>query len=230
MPRELLPSELLDIDEHWPVVSHRVLARGSKHTFVTDTVTTPDGSQIQREYILHFGAVGVIAWDDQDRIAVVLQYRHPVAHRLVEPPAGLLDFEGEDYLLGAQRELAEEAGLQATDWRVLVDLFTSPGASQESVRVLLARGLSHADAPEGFVATGEEASMELAWAPRAALVAAILAGRVQNPLLVAGVLALETARLTDSLDTLRTPDAPWPARATREAQNQVLADGDPDRG
>lgn len=50
---------------------------------------------------------------------------------------------------------------------------------------------------------------------------------MQNPLLVAGVLALETARLTDSLDTLRTPDAPWPARATREAQNQVLADGDP---
>jgi ADP-ribose pyrophosphatase len=226
MPRELQPAELVDIDQHWPVVSHQVLGRGSKHTFVSDTVLTPGGATMQREYILHPGAVGIIAWDDRDRIAVVLQYRHPVAQRLVEPPAGLLDQPGEYYLIGAQRELAEEVGLQASDWRVLVDLLTSPGASQESVRILLARGLTQVEAPADFVASGEEAEMEFAWAQRADLVAAILAGRVQNPLLVAGVLALETARLTDGVDHLRAVEAPWPVRATRDTQNQALADVD----
>ncbi|MEE9965264.1 MAG: NUDIX hydrolase [Propionicimonas sp.] len=229
MPRELQPAELVDIDQHWPVVSHQVLGRGSKHTFVSDTVLTPGGATMQREYILHPGAVGIIAWDDRDRIAVVLQYRHPVAQRLVEPPAGLLDQPGEHYLIGAQRELAEEVGLQASDWRVLVDLLTSPGASQESVRILLARGLTQAEAPADFVASGEEAEMEFAWAQRADLVAAILAGRVQNPLLVAGVLALETARLTDGVDHLRAVEAPWPVRATRDTQNQALADVDGSR-
>lgn len=223
MARELQPAELIDTDQHWPVISHQILGQGSKHTFVSDTVLTPAGDHMQREYILHPGAVGIIAWDEADRIAVVRQYRHPVAQRLVEPPAGLLDEPGEDYLVGAQRELAEEVGLQATDWRVLVDLLTSPGASQESVRILLARGLSPAPQPAGFVAHGEEAEMQVGWAPRQALIEAILAGRVQNPLLVAGVLALETARTTNTIDQLRSTDAPWPARATRDAQNQALA-------
>lgn len=222
----LRPDELIDIDQHWPVTSHRILGQGSKHTFVSDTVLTPDGDHMRREYILHPGAVGIIAWDEADRIAVVLQYRHPVAQRLVEPPAGLLDEPGEDYLIGAQRELAEEAGLQARDWRVLVDLLTSPGASQESVRILLARDLSPAPRPEGFVAHAEESQMQVGWARRQDLIEAIFAGRVQNPLLVAGVLALEAARRNNSIDQLRGTDAPWPARAIREAQNQALADVD----
>ena len=67
---------------------------------------------MQRQYLLHPGAVGVIAWDDADRIAVVRQYRHPVGFQLVEPPAGLLDADDESWLAAAQRELAEEAGLR----------------------------------------------------------------------------------------------------------------------
>ena len=69
---------------------------------------TPDGHLIAREYLKHPGAVGVIALDDHDRVALVRQYRHPVRHRLIEPPAGLLDVGGEDYLQAIQRELAEE--------------------------------------------------------------------------------------------------------------------------
>jgi ADP-ribose pyrophosphatase len=66
--------------------------------------------------------------------------------------------------------------------------------------------------------------MELAWANRADLVEAILAGRVQNPLLVSGVLALETARLGGELVRLRPADAPWPARAAWAIQNRELGD------
>jgi len=222
--RELGGAEISDQGELWPVLEHRVLARGNVCDFVLDSVQTPDGGSMSRQYTLHPGAVGVIAWDGDDRIAVVLQYRHPVAHQLVEPPAGLLDQDGEDYLSAAQRELAEEAGLAAADWRVLVDLFTSPGATQESVRIFLARGLTPAPAPEGFVAESEEAAMETAWASRADLVEAILAGRVQNPVLVAGVLALEVARSGGRLDALRPADAAWASRTVRHAQNLELTD------
>jgi ADP-ribose pyrophosphatase len=222
--RELAGAEIADQRELWPVLDHRVLAYGNVCDFVVDSVRTPDGGSMSRQYTLHPGAVGVIAWDGDDRIAVVLQYRHPVAHQLVEPPAGLLDQDGEDYLSAAQRELAEEAGLAAADWRVLVDLFTSPGATQESVRIFLARELAPAPAPDGFVAESEEAAMETAWATRADLVEAILAGRVQNPVLVAGVLALEAARAGGRLDELRPADAAWPARTARHAQNLELTD------
>jgi ADP-ribose pyrophosphatase len=224
MVRELAWDDIADRRESWPVTRHEVLARGNISSFVADTVRTPDGASMSRQYLLHPGAVGVIAWDEADRIAVVLQYRHPVAHTLVEPPAGLLDQDGEDPLLAVQRELVEEAGLEADDWRVLVDLFTSPGGNQESVRLYLARQLSVVPAPADFVADSEEAHMEVAWAPRAEVVSAVLAGRVQNPLLVAGVMALETARLGGRLDQLRPADAPWPAREAWAAQNRELND------
>jgi 8-oxo-dGDP phosphatase len=222
--RELGAQELRDTAQLWPVVEHEVLASGRVCDFVVDAVRTPHGELMRRQYTLHPGAVGVIAWDDADRIAVVLQYRHPVAHQLVEPPAGLLDFDGEDFLVAAQRELAEEAGLAADDWRVLVDLFTTPGATQESVRIYLARGLTSVPAPHGFVAESEEAVMEIAWASRVDVVDGVLGGRLQNPVLVAGVLALEVARIGGRLDLLRPADAEWPSRQVRIHQNQELAD------
>jgi 8-oxo-dGDP phosphatase len=224
MVRVLAAEEIGDRPQSWPVTDHTILARGNVCDFVVDTVHTPDGGTMARQYTLHPGAVGVIAWDANDRIAVVLQYRHPVAHLLVEPPAGLLDHGGEDYLAAAQRELAEEAGLAADDWRVLVDLFTTPGANQESVRIYLARQLSSAPVPAGFIAESEEAEMEVAWAARADLVAAVLGGRVQNPVMVAGVMALEVARLNGGLGALRPADADWPARRARDAQNRELKD------
>ncbi|HQE31892.1 MAG TPA: NUDIX hydrolase, partial [Propionibacteriaceae bacterium] len=141
--------------------------------------------------------------------------RHPAGFRFIEPPAGLLDVVDEDPLLAAQRELAEEAELAATDWRVLVDVFTSPGCNQESIRVFLARGLTRTGRPDGFELAGEEAHMELRWAPLAELVAAIYAGTVQNPTMVIGTLALHAARLEGRLDALRTPDVPWPARTVK---------------
>jgi 8-oxo-dGDP phosphatase len=226
-PARLLDAhELADSPEQWPVVEHRVLARGNVTDFVEDVVTTPHGEQMRRQYTLHPGAVGVIALDAQDRVAVVLQYRHPVAHRLIEPPAGLLDLAGEDYLVAVQRELAEEAGLAASDWRVLVDLFTTPGATQESVRIYLARDLTQAPRPDGFEAESEEAAMEVAWAGRADLVDAILDGRLQNPVMVAGVLALEAATASGRLEQLRPAGAPWASREVRDAQNSRLSDGD----
>ncbi len=220
--RELSRTEVADTLLVWPVAAHRVLGTGKVSTFVNDTVVTPDGTTMDRQYLLHPGAVGVIAWDDADRIAVVRQYRHPVGFQLVEPPAGLLDADGESWLAGAQRELAEEVGLRADRWQVLVDLFTTPGANQEALRVYLARDLAPSGQPDGFALQHEEAHMEVCWAARADLVDAVLAGRLQNPTMVSGVLALEVARLSGRLDDLRAADAAWPARDAKARHDESL--------
>src|SRR6266540_1077274 len=85
---------------------------GRVFSVVTDTVSMPGGGNAERDYIRHPGAVGVVALDDQHRVVLVLQYRHPVRRTLWELPAGLIDVPGEDPLPAAQRELAEEAELE----------------------------------------------------------------------------------------------------------------------
>ncbi|MGI3785073.1 MAG: NUDIX domain-containing protein, partial [Janthinobacterium lividum] len=188
-------AELADVALAWPVLSTEVLATGHVATFAQDRVRTPDGGEMTREYLQHPGAVGIIALDEQERVVLVRQYRHPVRHRLSEPPAGLLDHAGEDPLVAAQRELAEEVGLSAGRWNVLVDLFSTPGIVGEGLRVYLARDLAPADRPDGFTAEGEEADMDTVWASLDDLLDAVLDGRLHNPTLVSGVLAAGTARL-----------------------------------
>lgn len=212
-------ADLIDVPGGWPLLSSTVLGQGQITTYVQDQVRTPDGEQVTREYLKHPGAVGIIALDDEDRLALVRQYRHPVRHRLVEPPAGMLDVDGEDYLLGAQRELAEEVQIAAGTWRVLVDLFSSPGMADESLRIYLAQDLSGTDAPADFTLEGEEAEMDIVWAPLEAVVDAVLAGDLHNPVLVSGVLAAWAARHRGGFDTLRPASAPWPSReAERRAR------------
>jgi 8-oxo-dGTP pyrophosphatase MutT (NUDIX family) len=208
----LAPAELADVALAWPVLSTEVLAKGHIATFAQDRVRTPDGGEMTREYLQHPGAVGIIALDADERVVLVRQYRHPVRHRLSEPPAGLLDHAGEDPLVAAKRELAEEVGLSAGRWDVLVDLFTTPGIIGEGLRVYLARDLAPADRPDGFTAEGEEAEMDTVWASLDDLLEAVLEGRLHNPTLVSGILATGVARLRDGFATLRPADAPWPAR------------------
>jgi 8-oxo-dGTP pyrophosphatase MutT (NUDIX family) len=208
------PDQLTDVPLAWPVESSTVLAQGKITSYVQDQVRTPDGELIEREYLKHPGAVGVIALDDHERVALVRQYRHPVHHRLIEPPAGLLDVHGEGYLETIKRELAEEAGLAARSWAVLVDLFTTPGILGESLRIYLARDLEAVDGPDGYVREGEEAHMDTVWALLEDLVEAVLDGRLHNPTVVSGVLAAWTARERDGFKSLRPANAAWPARET----------------
>lgn len=197
----------------WPVGSREVLGTGRVSSFVEEQIDTPSGDTITRQFITHPGAVAVVAWrEDEDQIAVLRQYRHPVGMELVEIPAGLLDVDGEEWLLGAQRELAEEIELAAGRWDVLVDITTTPGSSEESLRIYLARDVRPAPRPDGFVLEGEEAHMTWEWVSRQDLVDEILAGRCQSPSLVSGVLAFETARLSGRLDALRPAHAEWPIR------------------
>ncbi|AKJ14067.1 ADP-ribose pyrophosphatase [Streptomyces incarnatus] len=200
-----------DTAEEWEIRATETPFTGNKTSVRTDDVVMPDGSVVRRDYQVHPGSVAVLALDEQDRVLLINQYRHPVRHKLWEIPAGLLDVPGENPLHAAQRELYEEAHVKAEDWRVLTDVYTTPGGCDEAVRIFLARDLSAAEG-ERFAAEHEETDMEHARVPVEELVRRVLAGDVHNNCLVVGVLSLVAARGGDGLDALRPADAPWPAR------------------
>jgi ADP-ribose pyrophosphatase len=202
---------LRDTPEEWAVTGTSVPFSGAKTGVRSDEVRMPDGTVARRDYLTHPGSVGVLALDEQDRVLVLRQYRHPVRRKLWELPAGLLDVAGENPLHAAQRELYEEAHLKAEDWRVLADLYTTPGGSDEAVRIFLARELSDVEG-ERYAVMDEEADMELARVPAAELARGVLAGQLQNSLLAIGVLALQATRAGDGPAALRPAEAPWPAR------------------
>lgn len=174
-----------------------------------DTVTMPGGTAAKREVVEHFGAVAVVAVDESGRIAMVEQYRHTVGRRLWELPAGLLDFNGEDELSTAKRELVEEAGLEAQQWSVLVDLVTSPGFAEEAVRVFLATGLCETERPE---AEDEEADMDFAWVPLGEARASVMEGRISNSIAIAGILS--ASEVLAGRAEARSTDTPFELRPT----------------
>jgi 8-oxo-dGTP pyrophosphatase MutT (NUDIX family) len=202
---------LADVPEKWPVsASETVHSTGRVISVRRDTIEPAGGDTFVRDIVVHPGAVGVVALDERNRMLLVRQYRHPVGYRLLEPPAGLLDVQGEQYQLGGERELWEETGTKAADWRILVDAFTSPGMTTEAIRIFLARDLSPAD--ETYTRLHEEADMETVWAPLVEVVGAVLAGHLQNPFIIMGALAAWTALNGPGFESLRPADSPWPAK------------------
>jgi len=188
-----------------PVLEHRKVFEGKIFDIVGDTVDLGSAGVVYREYVEHPGAVAIVALDDAGRVALVNQYRHPVGYELWEIPAGLLDVKGESALAGAKRELAEEADLEAQTWHVLVDFLTSPGGTNEALRIYLARDL--APTAQKFNRTDEEANMRVEWLPLDHLVKAVLAGKIQNPSAVIGALAAKAAR-DANWSTLRNTSTP----------------------
>ncbi len=181
----------------------------------SDVVDLGDEVTVTRDYVLHTGAVAIMALNDRNELYLVKQYRHPVRMECWEPPAGLMDMPGEEALGTAQRELWEEADLTARQWDVLVDSYTSPGGSTESIRIFLARDVAEVPASERHQREAEEAQMTGAWIPVAEVVDAVLTGRVHSPPLVMGALALDVA-LRNDFSTLRPVDAPWDRPPTRD--------------
>ncbi|HWM35081.1 MAG TPA: NUDIX hydrolase [Pseudolysinimonas sp.] len=145
--------------------------------------------RIAREFTVHHGAVAVLAVDDDDRVLLINQYRHPVRTRLWEIPAGLLDVAGEDPLTAAKRELAEETDLVAERWSDPLRFYTSPGQSDEQVTLFEARGLR--PAPGLHPRTDEEAEIVVRWVTRAEAREAAFAGRIGNAILLIALLAAD---------------------------------------
>ena len=199
-------------DRHTPhtVTESTTAWSGRIVDMVEDHVVVVEGQEpVVRQYTRHPGAVAVVVMrgeEGAEEILLLRQYRHPVNASLWEIPAGLLDIPGEDSLVAAERELAEEADLKAARWDVLVDFFTSPGGSTEPLRVFLARDLETTET--SFEREDEEATMEYAWVSLSDALDWVLAGRLHNPSTVIGILSAHAAR-GRGWEGLREPSAPW---------------------
>ncbi|MFC8620459.1 NUDIX domain-containing protein [Micromonospora purpureochromogenes] len=197
-------------------VEHRYELRDRQERFqgrifsvVTDEVTMPGGDTAKRDYVRHVGAVAVVALDDAGQVVLVRQYRQPVGRHLWELPAGLMDVDGEPLPAAAARELAEEADLTAGTLDLLVDVHTSPGFSDEVVRVFLARDLADVPAEARHERRDEEADIQIVRLDLDEAVGMVLAGEITNGPCVAGLLAAARAR-DAGWSVLRRADAPLP--------------------
>lgn len=168
--------------------------RGRVFRVVSDEVTMPGGGYATRDYVLHIGAVGVVAVDDEGRIVLVRQYRHAVGQRMWELPAGLIDVPGEPLANAAARELAEEADLIARRWDLLVDVHPTPGCSNEIIRLFHARDLAPVPAADRFDRHDEEADLEIRRFDLAEAVDMVLGGEITNAAAMVGVLAISRVR------------------------------------
>ena len=202
-------------EHEFEAINSETIYVGKIFALRVDDVRMPHGNIAKREVIEHYGAVAVLAMDKQRNIVMVYQYRHPVGRRLWELPAGLLDLGGEPPHISAARELKEEAGLEATDWRVLVDLITAPGFSDESVRVYLATGITDVGRPD---AHDEEADLQVKWVSLEEARRMVLDGEIINSIAIAAILA---AHDVEDPSALRPVDAPWIDRSKAFAARQA---------
>jgi ADP-ribose pyrophosphatase len=169
-----------------------------------------NSENLTRDYIVHPGAVAIIALNESGELLLIEQYRHAQGKIMWEAPAGLMDLANEDPLETAKRELYEETGYLAKTWNVLLDLANTPGGSTEQIRIYFAQDLSlHPDGrPTG---DAEELDMPVHWIPIPDVLESIRRGAVTNPQLVAGTHAALIAMAEPDL-ALRSEDAPWHAR------------------
>ena len=196
-----------------PVAEHDFATLSSETVYVgkifalrADEVAMPGGGSARREVVEHYGAVAIVALDEDGNLVLVYQYRHPIGRRLWELPAGLLDMGDEPPHLTAARELEEETGLAAEHWQPLIDVDSAPGFSDESVRIFLATGLTEIGRPD---AHDEEADLVVKRVPLADAVQMVFDGEIVNALAVAGILAAAHRPAE-----LRPLDAPWTDRPT----------------
>ena len=171
-----LPIESSEIAMHgkiWDVVRERFV-------YGSESLT--------REFVAHPGAVAVVAFDEEQRVLLIRQYRHPVRSYLWEIPAGLLDVTGESLETAARRELLEETGYEAEELTLLTRFMTTPGGNSEVIYIYLAQGLKHVGYELGL--SGEEVDMQVEWFPLPEVLDSVLSADMQSPSAVVGVMAL----------------------------------------
>lgn len=131
----------MDLTER--MVSSETIFEGKIIKVTLDQARLPNGSLAAREVVYHPGGVAVLALDEDNTVYLVKQFRYPLQELLLELPAGKLDHGSEEgALLGAQRELSEETGLEAAKWTYLGYTLASPGFCTEALHMYLAQDLT----------------------------------------------------------------------------------------
>jgi ADP-ribose pyrophosphatase len=144
-PKALVPA----VEQAAEMLGSEMVFEGPLFHVVRDRLIEPGGKLATRDVVRHNGSAVILAVDNTKSkrdpwIVVERQYRHAAGRFLWELPAGKLE-PGEDPLLGAQRELAEETGYRAKKWKPLVEYYASPGFVSESMKVFVAEGLTAGD-------------------------------------------------------------------------------------
>jgi ADP-ribose diphosphatase len=184
------------------VLSSRISFQGPVFSVTTDEVEEPGGVRARRDVIRHSGSIVVLAVDDlpidapakarkraEPRILLERQYRHAAQSMMWELPAGRID-DGETALTAAKRELLEETGYSARQWKRILHFYVSPGFLDETMTIYLARGLRAGEAqPEA----DERIAVKFFSLSEAKQMA--LHGRIRDAKTIAGILWLaQTAR------------------------------------
>ena len=172
-------------------ISKTLIHKGMVWDLVSDT-SEFNGGLLTREYVDHTGAVAVLAFNENEELLLLKQYRRPVGKFLMELPAGLLDVPGESRLDCAKRELAEEASLEAANWTEQISFHTTPGGNTEAITIFVAKGLTPSKLV--FAATGEEADMPKSWVAIEEAVKLVLSGQIMSPSAVVGIMAYQLGK------------------------------------
>jgi ADP-ribose pyrophosphatase len=173
------------------LLRRETLAEGRLLTFRLDIVADAEGVERRREVVVHPGGVAIVALTADRRVLLVRQYRHAVERMCLEIPAGTLDRAAdgstEEPAGAARRELAEETGQQAAEWRMLARFFTAPGFATEELHLYLATGLSPAG--EGIGPAPDE-RLELVSLPLDEALALAVRGEIEDAKTLVGLLAV----------------------------------------
>ena len=172
-----------DLTEH--TLSSRTVYRGRLLDVREDDVRLPDGTTSRREYIVHPGAAVMIAMADAQSVVIERQYRYALREHVYELPAGKID-PGEDPLATAQRELIEETGYRAREWRHLLTTYPVVGYSNERIELYLARDLEQVGH-----ALDEGEFLDVLIMPLAEAIDWVRTGRIKEAKTIMGLLLAE---------------------------------------
>lgn len=179
------------------VLSSKVVYNGKVFNVTSDKVREPSGITATRDIVRHSGSVVVLAIDEHGDEPLVLlerQYRYAAQDYLWELPAGRID-PGEVALAGAKRELIEETGYRAKQWKRAMIFYSSPGFLDETMAIYLARELTSGEAqPE------EDESIECKLVALSETIDMIFSGKIRDGKTIAGVLWLAEALRRRDLD------------------------------
>ncbi len=164
-------------------VSRKTVYEGRMVDFVVDTVGLPNGKRATREFMDHPGAVGIVPFIDEDTIAMVRQYRHPVGEITLELPAGKLD-AGEPVLACVRRELHEETGYAPRKLTHLLDYWPTCAFANEILHLYVAEGLT-----AGKRHPDDDEFLDVVRLPFARALEAVRTGRIKDSKTIIGLLA-----------------------------------------
>jgi ADP-ribose diphosphatase len=185
-----MPDQRKDLTEH--TLSSEVIYDGKLLHVRRDKVRLPDGGVAEREYIRHPGAVAIIALLDNGELVMERQFRYPLGREMIELPAGKID-PGEPPLETARRELLEETGYTASEWRHLATMHLAIGYSNEHIEIFLARRLMQKQAR-----LDDEEFLEVFTLPLAQALQWVREGKITDAKTLSGLLWAE-----------KVIDGPW---------------------